>query len=88
MDFVREVYLKNQLTLPPLSLNLTPEELLNPPIGHILYLRHKQASPGRNFTHAALILPERKAIHASYYFGMCVVITDLDELMKIYDLPR
>jgi len=85
MTFVRAVYRAVGLTLPPMALNVTTADLVNPPIGYVLYVQHKQA-PRRGYSHVVIILPRRRCIHCSYYFGRKVVITDLDELMALYDI--
>ncbi|MDO8469535.1 MAG: hypothetical protein Q7S84_00760 [bacterium] len=86
MTFVRTMYRAVELTLPPVAANVRFMELADPPIGHILYLRHKESSVRRSYTHAAIILPGRRCIHCSYYFGGKVVVSELDELLKTYDV--
>ncbi len=86
LDFLREVYRTVGLTLPPLAKNLTFDQLHDPPVGFVLYLLHKENTFDRNYSNAVLILPDRNCIHASYYFGNAVVITELDLLFEIYDI--
>lgn len=86
MDFVREVYRRVGLTLPPIERNLTVDDLKNPPVGFVLYLLHKENTFDRKYSHVAIILPGRTCIHMSYYFGGRVVITDLDTFLEIYHL--
>lgn len=76
------------LTLPPVDLNLTADDLNKSPVGYVLYLRHKRYHGTNRFTHAGIMLENKKCIHCSYYFGMAVVITDLDNLFEIYDIAR
>jgi len=85
-DFVRQAYNQVGLTIPPPTLNLKLDDMHSPPIGFVLYLKRKASQVDRRVTHAVLILPERKCIHASYYLGITIVITELDELLKMYDL--
>ncbi len=86
IEFAREVYSTVGLSLPPPSMNLTVADMKDPPIGYVLYLRHKAHRGTSLFTHVVITLSERRCIHASYYFGMAVVITDLDVLLELYDV--
>ena len=88
LTFVRDVYGAVGLTLPPIVMNVRREQLENPPVGFVLYLRRKskRSATSTRFTHAGIIIPERSLIHCSYYFGKKVVISDLDEVLEIYDL--
>jgi cell wall-associated NlpC family hydrolase len=86
LDFVRAVYARAGLTAPPSKLNIVHEQLADPPVGYVIFLRHKQASAERKATHVGIIISSRRVIHCSFYFGKKVVITDIDELLKTYDL--
>jgi cell wall-associated NlpC family hydrolase len=88
LDFVRKVYSKFGIDPPPWKLN---PSLLNlrydeVPVGYVIYLKHREDSMNRNFTHAAIFIGNQKFIHCSYYFGNKVVISEMDELLKIYDI--
>ena len=83
-DFVQAVYRDVGIAYPPLSLNVSKDELLNPPIGHVLFLKHKEST--RQVSHVGIVISGRRCIHNSRYFGGQVVVTPLEELFKIYDL--
>lgn len=90
LHFVRAVYTEVNLSLPPLKMNPGLDDLrsgLVPP-GHVLYLRHKRDDTKRRFTHAAIVMEDKKIIHCSYYFGEKVVISDIDEILSLYDLAN
>lgn len=86
LDFVRAVYKRVGLTTPPSNLNVIHDQLSSPPIGYVIFLRHKQATAERKVTHVGIVISGRRVVHCSFYFGRRVVITDLDELLKMYDL--
>lgn len=86
LDFVRAVYAEMGMTIPPVRLNVKPVDLTNPPVGHVLFLRHKQAARKEGYTHVAIIISGHRCIHNSYYFGKKVVITPLDELLACYEV--
>lgn len=88
MTFVRIIYGKLGLALPPLSHNVRPEELSNPPVGYVLYLRRRASKSGKAITHVAIIISERRVIHCSYYFGKKVVITPIDEILNMYEISK
>ncbi len=86
LTFVRLVYENVGLKLPPLRLNILPSQLTNPPVGFMLYLKHKTASKDRRFTHVAIVLDNCTCIHCSKFFGNAVVITEYEKLFEMYDL--
>lgn len=91
IDFVREVYARVGIQIPKISPQITPrrcnilrEDLKDPPFGHIIFLRDLQDDRPRSWTHVGILLPEKKCIHCSLFFGQKVVISALDELFKRY----
>lgn len=86
MDFVRRVYAEAGMTVPPVRLNVKPAGLADPPVGHVLFLRHKQATGTKRYSHVAIVISGRRCIHNSYHLGGRVVITPLDELLTLYNL--
>ena len=84
MDFVRLVYKEVGMTLPPVALNVKPADISDPPVGHVLFLRHIYAPSKIGYTHVGIIISGRRCIHNSYYFGGKVVVTPLDELLQWY----
>ena len=85
-DFVEMVYSQVGMPMPLRRLNITREELENPPVGHIIFLRHKGAPRHKVSTHVGIIISGKRCIHNSYYFGKQVVVTSFEELFKVYDL--
>jgi hypothetical protein len=85
-DFIREAYRHAGLTLPPPHMNLSLRDLDDPPIGYVLYLKHKEHGGSRRLTHAVILLPDRMCIHSSYFFGMKVVTTALDDVLAVYEI--
>lgn len=88
LDFVRCVYAEAGLTVFPVTRNVRPEELANPPVGHVLFLKHRQASKERRCTHAVIIISGGRCIHNSYYFGKKVVVTPLDQILSLYEVAQ
>ena len=86
MTFVRSVYEKVGLKLPPLYLNVTYSSLNNNAEGFIIYLKRKGLNNTKRFTHAGIILDRLTCIHCSYYSGGMVVLTGMKELLKDYDI--
>lgn len=87
--FVREVYTLLGLKPPPLSENLTVEQMLDPPIGHLLYLKHKEDTKQRRWSHVAIVISKEEVIHNSLWFGEKVVISKLSEILELYTIvPR
>jgi hypothetical protein len=88
LHFVRVVYAEMNLSLPPLRMNPGLDNLRSGsvPSGYILYLKHKRDDTDRRFTHAAIVMENKKVIHCSYYFGEKVVISDIDEILSLYEL--
>jgi hypothetical protein len=88
LTFVRAVYAKVGLKPPPLRLNVSAAQLLDPPTGFVLYLKRRGSASRKPITHAVIILDKRTCIHCSYYFGGKVVISTLDEILKEYDVAK
>lgn len=87
VTFVREVYRRAGLTVPPSSLNITLEQLKDPPIGYVIFLRHRSVGEGEmRVTHVGIIISGKRVIHCSFFFGKKVVITNVDALLEVYDL--
>lgn len=87
IDFVREVYLAHGWTIPPPTLNIRADQLLdNPPIGFVLYLRLKTSGHTEGWTHIAIVISADTCIHCSYFFGKRVVLTPTAKLLALYDV--
>lgn len=93
IDFAREVYRTVGIEIPKLSgdrpvpqdINIRHDDLVNPPIGHMLFLRRKGTRSTRLWTHAVIILPGSNCIHCSHFFGGKVVISSMGEILAFYD---
>lgn len=91
-DFVRAVYRSIGIEIPllassapPSEFNIKAEDLQNPPIGHLMFLRDRKDRRSRAWTHVAILLPHGRCIHCSYFFGRKVTISTLDEIFECYD---
>ena len=93
LDFLRLVYRAVGIEIPrlwsgeppPQWININSEEAVNPPIGHIMFLRRRETKTTRYWTHVIIILSERECIHCSYYFGGKVCISLLEKIFALYD---
>ena len=81
-DFVCAVYREVGISVPTRRHNVTREQLKNPPLGYVIYLKHKRERE-KPSTHMGIIVSGKRCIHNSYYFGKWVVITPLEELFKV-----
>jgi hypothetical protein len=93
VKFVRKVYQTSGIIIPkldpsppPLEFNIQKEQLKNPPIGHIMFLKDREdPRKHRAWTHIVIINSKKSCIHCSLFFGRKVVITPLEEIFKKYD---
>jgi hypothetical protein len=93
LDFARTIYKTIGIEIPklwageppPRWFNVDSEELAEPPIGHIVFLRRKQTKAERCWTHVVIVLPERRCIHCSHFFGGKVCISSLEKVFALYD---
>lgn len=92
VDFVREVYRGIGITIPELSpeappsrFNLSPDDIGDPPIGHLLFLRNKQEKRDRRWSHIVIVLPDRECIHCSYFTGQ-VTRSTLPDILSRYEI--
>jgi len=93
VDFVRRVYtevgiviplLKNQP--PPIELNIKIEELDNPPVGHLMFLRDRSdPRKYRIWTHVVIISENNTCIHCSIFYGNKVTVTKLPDIFQRYE---
>lgn len=91
-DFVRLVY-RNAVdrSPPPLSHNLTYNDLEQNRrdgsfVGYVIYLKRKSKKSNRAWSHIVILFDKENVIHNSYYFGRCVTLTPIDEILSIYDV--
>ncbi len=93
VDFVRKVYKEIGVVIPrllssspPKEFNITREDLAKPPVGHLIFLKDRNDSRNREWTHVAIILPDNYCIHCSFFYGEKVIIFSLKDLFeKRYD---
>jgi len=93
IDFVRIVYRAVGITIPrlgpwcpPSDFNIGEEELADPPVGHLMFLKDRTDPRTESaWTHTVIIVPGRKCVHCSLFLGEKVVITPLEELWQRYD---
>ena len=95
IGFVRNVYkhagidipLISGTTFPPEEFNIMEDQLSNPPIGHLIFLKDRyDPRKERVWTHVVLTLSENECIHSSIFYGEKVSISNLQEIMeKRYD---
>ena len=96
IKFVRTVYKEIGIIIPklysyapPREFNIIREQLLSPPIGHLMFLKDpKDPRKHRDWTHVVIIGVENTCIHCSIFFGEKVVITPLAEIFKTYDFAE
>lgn len=91
IDFVRLVYKSVGIYIPPVvcdvppaDFNITTEQLSNPPIGSIIFLLNKKEKRERNWSHVAIVLPNKLCIHCSLFKGG-VIISSLEEIFQKYN---
>lgn len=90
--FIKAVYQKVGIEIPrfwakdypPQDFNLTPEELLQMPLGSTLFLKRKATTVVRPWTHMVLIASPTHFIHNSRFFGHKVVLTPKDVVLEYY----
>lgn len=95
IGFVRKVYGHIGICIPPVfgelpppkEFNITKDQLYDPLIGHIVFLKDRyDPRKERVWTHVVITLPNHQCIHSSIFSGEKVSISDLREIMeKRYD---
>lgn len=95
IGFVRSVYRHIGIDIPlilgtsspPEEFNIMEDQLCNPPIGHIIFLKDRyDPRKERVWTHVVIVLSDNRCIHSSIFYGERVSISDLREIMeKRYD---
>jgi cell wall-associated NlpC family hydrolase len=94
IDFVRNVYASIGIIVPfpligwmsPLiGLNITLDQLSDPPEGELIFFRRKNDQRKRKWTHVGITLPEKRVVHCSQFLGEKVVVSDLTDLLEDYD---
>ena len=92
VDFVREVYRHVGIEIPllpksapPAEFNINAEQLAEPPIGYLMFLKNPKDRRLRAWTHVAIILSKETCVHCSYYFGKRVVISTFEEVFQKYE---
>ena len=94
-DFVREVYKRIGIEVPllaksapPVEFNITTEQLAEPPIGHLMFLKNPKDRRQRSWTHVVIILSRKTCIHCSFFFGKKVVVSTFEEIFQRYEFAE
>ena len=92
VDFVREVFRSIDIEIPPLSsgfppkeFNIAKEDLVNLPLGEIIFFRNLKDQRGRKWTHVAIAVSSDECIHCSYFFGEKVVVSNINDMLARYE---
>jgi cell wall-associated NlpC family hydrolase len=92
LNFARNIYRLANVEIPVLStqpppdhLNIRPEELLNPPPGHLIFLKSRSYEGGRAWTHVAILGAAHDCYHWSRSNGGRVVRSALADLFQEYE---
>ena len=96
VEFVREVYCQIGIHLPilqswapPQGFNIFKEQLIDPPAGHVMFLRDRDdPRKERSWTHVVILISKLNCIHCSLFSGEKVVISTLEEIYKRYDFAE
>ena len=90
IGFVRFVYRKVGIEIPPILIrtapprefNITRDQQHNPPLGHIVFLRNRfSLKEYRKWTHVVISLGDDNCIHCSCFYGMIVIISSLNQIL-------
>ena len=93
VKFIRIVYEKAGIEipllkshLPPKELNISKEQITNPPVGHLMFLKDPcDPRKHRSWTHIVIILTKQSCVHCSLFFGRKVVISTFREIFERYN---
>ncbi len=94
VHFVRSVYeaagielpILNRNGFPPKDFHLSREEFDLMPVGHSVFLRRKESTLCRVWTHVAIITSTDELIHCSRNCGNGVMLTEKEKLLEVYAL--
>jgi len=91
VDFARAVYREVGIELPvlgpmspPKDFNITKDQLDEPPVGHLIFLKDKSTKKERNWTHVAILIPGKRCVHCARPPGK-ILISSLKEIFESCD---
>lgn len=93
VDFVRNVYREVDIDIPllgidfpPKDLNISMEQIGNPPAGHLMFLKNRKTlRQDRAWTHVVIVISQNYCIHCSLLLGGTVMISSFEEIFARYD---